>query len=194
MRKRIFFNKTDQMKYISHLDMVRFFERVFNKSNIKVKYSEGYHPRPKMSFGNPVSLGVEAYNEIMDLDLAEEYNDEELLKILNENTPQGFFFHGIEEVAKKSNINTEFETILYMIDGTKEEIEKLRKLFEQESIVEERIKRGKKQIRDLKSKIRSIEILETKINLQLENISPKAFFVLAESNMNKLNIKRLGYR
>ncbi|WP_294658840.1 TIGR03936 family radical SAM-associated protein, partial [uncultured Fusobacterium sp.] len=49
MKKRVYFDKYGEMKFISHLDLLRFFERLFNKAEIPVKYSEGFHPRPKMS-------------------------------------------------------------------------------------------------------------------------------------------------
>ncbi|MGL6132505.1 MAG: TIGR03936 family radical SAM-associated protein, partial [Fusobacteriaceae bacterium] len=55
MKKRIYFNKIEEMKFISHLDLLRFFERVIIKSGIPIKYSQGFHPRPKLSFGNPIS-------------------------------------------------------------------------------------------------------------------------------------------
>ncbi|MGL5577896.1 MAG: TIGR03936 family radical SAM-associated protein, partial [Fusobacteriaceae bacterium] len=80
MKKRVYFNKIQEMKFISHLDLLRFFERVIIKSGIPVKYSQGFHPRPKLSFGNPVSLGTEAYNEIMEMELEREMENDEIFE------------------------------------------------------------------------------------------------------------------
>ena len=46
MKKRVYFDKFGEMKFISHLDLLRFFDRLLKKSQIPVKYSQGFHPRP----------------------------------------------------------------------------------------------------------------------------------------------------
>ena len=111
MKKRIYFDKCGEMKFISHLDLLRFFERLFNKAGIPVKYSEGFHPRPKMSFGNPISLGTEAYNEVMDFEISSEISNEEVLKRLNENAVLGFKVNKVEEVPRKSSIMEELKNV-----------------------------------------------------------------------------------
>ena len=81
--------------------LIKIFERLFNKAEIPVKYSEGFHPRPKMSFGSPISLGTEAYNEIMDFETDAEISNEEVVKRLNESAVLGFKVHKVEEVPRK---------------------------------------------------------------------------------------------
>ena len=66
---RIKFNKKNYLRYISHLDLMRLFQRSFNKANIPIKYSEGFNPHPKFSIGAPLSLGIESNEEYMDIDL-----------------------------------------------------------------------------------------------------------------------------
>ena len=83
MKKRVYFDKYEDMRFISHLDLIRFLERLFKKTNLPIKYSNGFHPRPKMSFGNPISLGTEAFGEIMDIELEEDLSDAEVLRRLN---------------------------------------------------------------------------------------------------------------
>ena len=67
MIKRIYFEKKDEMKYISHRDFLRFLERLFKISKLDIEYSNGFHPRPRMSFGKPISIGEEVFLEPMDI-------------------------------------------------------------------------------------------------------------------------------
>ena len=92
MKKRLFFNKYDDMKYISHLDLLRVMDRLLRRSGVPIKYSQGFHPRPKISLGNPISLGTEAFNEPMDIELREDMTNDELMKRLNSKSVLGFEF------------------------------------------------------------------------------------------------------
>ncbi|MGL5573278.1 MAG: TIGR03936 family radical SAM-associated protein, partial [Cetobacterium sp.] len=80
MKKRITFDKYGEMRFISHLDMLRFADRLLKKAHIPMKYTQGFHPRPKISLGNPVSLGTEAFNELMDIELSEMMTNEEVME------------------------------------------------------------------------------------------------------------------
>lgn len=64
---RFKFTKRLEFKYLSHLDMVRLIERALRRAGIKLKYSQGYNPRPLISFSPPVPLGVESFAEYGDL-------------------------------------------------------------------------------------------------------------------------------
>ncbi len=194
MKKRIYFDKEGDMKFISHLDMIRFLERLFNKAKIRVKYSEGFHPRPKMSFGNPVSLGVEAYDEVMDLELLEEMDNSELLEMMNKYCPEGITFKKIVDVERKASIVNDFEIMIYEIDGEKEVIEKLFNLLNQDEIIEERIKRGKPQKRNLKEKIVDFKMNGETLYLEVKNTSPNAYLKLADVKLAEVKMKKLGYK
>ena len=64
---RIRFAKTDRAKYISHLDINRAFSRAIARAKINLWYTEGFNPRPFMSFSLPLSLGVESLCESVDI-------------------------------------------------------------------------------------------------------------------------------
>ena len=57
------------MKFIGHLDMVRYFQKVMRRSEVDVAYSEGFSPRQKMSFAAPLSVGVLSRGEYFDLEV-----------------------------------------------------------------------------------------------------------------------------
>lgn len=194
MKKRVYFDKCGEMKFISHLDLLRFFERLFNKSDIPVKYSEGFHPRPKMSFGSPISLGTEAYNEIMDFETDSEISNEEVLKRLNENGVLGFKVHKVEEVPRKSSIMEEYTNMLYTVEGDSSDIDKLEELLNRAEILEVREKKGKIVTRNLKERIKSFFRENNVISMEIVNTSPNSYLELAEIEQQAVVIKRLGYK
>jgi radical SAM-linked protein len=193
-KKRIVFDRIGDMKYISHLDTIRFLERLFKKTGIKIKHSEGFHPRPKLSFGNPVSLGDEAYNELMDAEIISELSNERLIEVLNENSPEGFNFKEMYDVPKKSGIANDFDVLIYEIEGTEDQTSSLENLLNKDEIIEIREKRGKTQERNLKEKIFTFKRVENKIFLELYSISPKGLLTLAGLDPKLLKVTRMGYK
>ena len=194
MKKRVYFDKYGEMKFISHLDLLRFFERLFNKAEIPVKYSEGFHPRPKMSFGSPISLGTEAYNEIMDFETDAEISNEEVVKRLNESPVLGFKVHKVEEVPRKSSIMEEFTNMLYTVEGSQEDMDKHEKLFNRNEILEVREKKGKTVTRNLKERLKTFSREGNKISMEIINTSPNSYLEMVGIEQQNVQIKRLGYK
>ena len=84
MKLRVKFSKTGHMKFIGHLDLMRFFQKAIRRSKIDIKYSEGFSPHQIMSFAAPLGLGIESFGEYMDIELvSDEISDIELKNIEN---------------------------------------------------------------------------------------------------------------
>ena len=81
---RFKFSKTGSYKYFSHLDIISIVSRAIRRAKIRVKYSEGFNPKPKMSFGPPTSLGIESNAEYGDIILADDLEPGDLLIRLND--------------------------------------------------------------------------------------------------------------
>ena len=62
----ITFSKMGTICYISHLDLMRMFRRTFKKAGIRLAYSQGFNPHPKMGFAQPLSLGYWGLREMME--------------------------------------------------------------------------------------------------------------------------------
>ncbi len=86
---RLRFSKTGQAKYISHLDTNRVFSRAFARAKINLWYTQGFNPRPYMSFSLPLSLGVESYCENVDIRIIDDLTDEEIKVRVNDALPLG---------------------------------------------------------------------------------------------------------
>ena len=77
MDVRIKFNKIDEVKYISHLDLLRTFNRMLMRSGLKLSYSQGYNPHILLTFAQPSSVGMATKNDCADITLDGEYTKEE---------------------------------------------------------------------------------------------------------------------
>ena len=196
MKKRLFFNKYDEMKYISHLDLLRFMDRILRKCGIPVKYSQGFHPRPKISLGNPISLGTEAFNEPMDIELKEDMTNEELFDKLSEGTVKGFEFVKVIDVDGKSSIVEEYKDMKFIIRGHGSSIEKLKELLEQNEILLTKEKRGKITTKNLKPRVKSYKISNidennSEIIMIIENMSPNSLLKICGIDVADVHITKI---
>ena len=87
MKVRIQFEKHGAIRFTSHKDVVRIFERAFAAAGVPVSYSEGFHPHMRMSFGPPLKTGWESLEEYMDVQL--ETPMDEMAAAVNTKLPDG---------------------------------------------------------------------------------------------------------
>lgn len=190
MKKRLFFNKYDDMKYISHLDLLRVMDRLLRRSGVPIKYSQGFHPRPKISLGNPISLGTEAFNEPMDIELREDMTNDELMKRLNSKSVLGFEFTKVIDIDGKTSIAGEYKEMRYEITGDPSSLERLYNLLSQDEILLIKEKKGKVETKNLKPRIKFFERKGDMINLIIENMSPNSLLNICEVAIKDVAIKR----
>ncbi len=109
MKLRIQFTKHGSMKFIGHLDTMRYFQKAIRRSGIDVTYTGGYSPHQVMAFAHPLGVGVESESEIMDIEVNSfdliggpeaDKNTignerERLLKALNDQMSEGFTIRDI---------------------------------------------------------------------------------------------------
>ena len=89
MKQRVRFTKVGKIRFLSHRDLARIWERSLRRSGIRVAYSEGFSPRPRLSFGLALSTGHESLGEYLDIDLAEDLDPAELPGIVTPSLPDG---------------------------------------------------------------------------------------------------------
>ncbi len=81
---RLLFEKTGNAVWISHLDLMRVFQRAFKRAGLPLTHTQGYNPRPSVSIALPLSVGVESRCELLDFDLyGEKIPNEEIKTRLN---------------------------------------------------------------------------------------------------------------
>ncbi len=81
---RLLFEKTGNAVWMSHLDLMRLFQRAFKRAGLPLTHTQGFNPRPSVSIALPLSVGVESRCELLDFDLdGETVGNEEILARLN---------------------------------------------------------------------------------------------------------------
>lgn len=86
---RLVFQKDGRAVYISHLDLLRTFQRVFLRQGLVLRHSQGYHPHPIISFALPLSVGQSSDCEILDFEVTEDFNGRDIPEKLNPYMPDG---------------------------------------------------------------------------------------------------------
>lgn len=94
MRVRVRFEKNGIMRYVGHLDLMRFFQKAVKRANLPIRYSEGFNPHQIMSFAAPLGVGLTSAGEYMDIDLKEAVPTAVGLTSLNENMVEGLAITG----------------------------------------------------------------------------------------------------
>lgn len=81
---RILFTKSGDAVWISHLDLMRLFQRAFKRAGLALTHTQGYNPRPSVSIALPLSVGVESHCELLDFELeGESTSNDEITSRLN---------------------------------------------------------------------------------------------------------------
>ena len=83
MKVRIKFSKHGAVRYIGHLDIMRYFQKSMRKSGVDIAYSTGYSPHQIMSFAQPLGVGMESDGEYLDIEMASESSCEDITVKLN---------------------------------------------------------------------------------------------------------------
>lgn len=86
------------MKFISHLDLVRLFQRAARRADIPLVISQGFSPRPKISFKRALKLGIESESEEAVFHLNGQISKEDFENRLQAQLPEGIVIKNIEEI------------------------------------------------------------------------------------------------
>jgi len=96
MKVRVKFRKFGSVRFIGHLDVMRFFQKAIRRAELDIAYSAGYSPHQIMSFAAPLGVGLESNGEYMDIELNSVTSSQDMIEKLNEAS-----VHGIEVISMK---------------------------------------------------------------------------------------------
>lgn len=144
---RALFEKTGNAIYISHLDLMRVFQRAFKRAGLPLTHTRGFNPRPSVSIALPLSLGVESGCELLDFDLeGEKIPYEEIMLRLNNALVEGVQVRSVyDEAGKLKNLAFLECTVTLEYDNGIPECahEQIESLFSQQEVtVEKKSKNG----------------------------------------------------
>jgi radical SAM-linked protein len=100
-RLRVIFGIGDAIKYISHLDLLRAWERVLRRAGVPLAYSQGFNPHPRIVIAMPLPVGCTGERERVDLFLDRSLSSSELLAMLAPALPAGISVASAEEAPLK---------------------------------------------------------------------------------------------
>ena len=166
---RVLFEKTGNAVWISHLDLMRLFQRAFKRAGLPLTHTKGFNPRPSVSIALPLSVGVESTCELLDFELdGEQFSCEDVLNRLNLALVDGVRVLSVyENGGKIKNLSLLACTVIMEYDhgipsGAEEAI---RELFARESLtVDKRSKNGVSE-QDIIPMIRRIQITAEDSNI-----------------------------
>ena len=101
MADRLLFSKTGRARYISHLDLMRTFQRAFARAKIPIKHTGGFNPHPFVSIALPLSVGFSSQCEILEFDLLEGTSHAQVPERLTAAMPEGIIVHQCYPVERK---------------------------------------------------------------------------------------------
>lgn len=145
---RLRFSKTGQAKYISHLDTNRVFSRAFARAKINLWYTQGFNPRPYMSFSLPLSLGVESYCENVDIRIIDDLTDEEIKNRVNDALPLGIRIVDVYDDFMDCH-DIVYSDYVYKFEFKDNELalEKIKAVLESDAIMaQKKAKQGKRRV------------------------------------------------
>lgn len=88
-RVRAIYSKTGLLRFLSHLDLGRVFQRAVSRIKVPIAYSQGFHPHPQIAFGPALPVGVEGQREYVDFYLSEQVDIDNFVKNMNDTLPTG---------------------------------------------------------------------------------------------------------
>jgi radical SAM-linked protein len=118
---RIRYTKLGRVAYLGHLDLVRHLPRIFRRAGFEIFYSIGFHPKPDLSFGPALGLGIPSLGEILDVKLVDDLPAEEVARRLRRVSLEGIEILEVARVGEGDRalgrVITESETIARLPAG-----------------------------------------------------------------------------
>jgi radical SAM-linked protein len=171
MRLRIRYSKKGKVRFISHRDVARIWERSLRRVGVSVAYSQGFSPRPKLSFGLALSTGHESEAEFLDLELSDEDGDwtavrgVDLAARLTAALPVGLDVVAVAPVEKGDSLQQAVTSCTWAIEVDDVDREYMDAwvagVLSREEIVVERERKGKPVVEDLRPHVLALDVTGT---------------------------------
>ena len=167
---RMWFGKIDEMGLISHLDLVRLFDRAIRRAALPISFTGGYHPGPRISIANALSLGITSNGEIVDFELSDDIDVEEFRTRLAAQLPEKLPIYKVEDIDLKSpNASRLMDKAEYLITVRVADNPNWQQWLDevnnsQEITWEKFTKSGKKQVINLRDRLFSLSLESSENN------------------------------
>ncbi|MDO9566244.1 MAG: TIGR03960 family B12-binding radical SAM protein [Candidatus Desulfaltia sp.] len=159
---RLFYSKQSHAKYFGHLELVNIFLRALRRAGISVKFTEGFHPMPKVSFEDALPIGMESLNESLSVVVCGSVKPNAVTTSLNKHLPKGLLVKDCQISSSKPDIKRQ-KSATYFVE-LKEgcfDKQKLNDFIKSPDFVKTRVNRkGKVKKIDFKDMVLKINLTE----------------------------------
>ncbi|MCX5998631.1 MAG: TIGR03936 family radical SAM-associated protein [Chloroflexi bacterium] len=118
-RLRLRFSRGDELKYISHLDLMRLWSRALRRAGVSLAYSEGFSPHPRISLAAPLPTGVSSEAELMDINLQKTVSPHFFIKAVRQQLPKGIDLIEVQQIPPTSpSLQSQVRCAEYVVVAT----------------------------------------------------------------------------
>ena len=163
---RLRFAKHGKVRFISHRDVARAFERSLRIAELPLAFTQGFSPRPKVSFGLALSVGHESDAEYLDLELAEPVDLAPLAGVLSDGLPEGIDVTGTAALEERAPALQEAITaVTYRVevpDAPPVALDHaVRGLLARDTVTMTVVRKGRETVEDVRPALRRVEVVST---------------------------------
>ncbi|MGB9722627.1 MAG: TIGR03936 family radical SAM-associated protein [Chloroflexia bacterium] len=165
MRMYIIFARGKPLRFLSHLDMMRLWERALRRAGLPLCYSQGYHPHPRLSLALPLSVGMTAEAEWLEVEFASSVSPEAVWERLQPQLPAGLSLQAVREAPPQAPPlaaqvrGSEVEVEVPQPPPPAEVQERIRRFLEAGAFPVEEEHKGRPRVLDLRPTVETIEMV-----------------------------------
>lgn len=172
MKIRMKFSKTGTMRFIGHLDVMRYFQRLMRRAQVDIRYSEGFSPHQIMSFAQPLGVGDTTEGDYVDIDVLTTEDSETMIRRINAHSSPEIQIRSYVRIAdetRRSNAMANIAAADYLITCRKTPLdgEAFARMMAQESITVLRRTKTKEMEADIRPLILDWQIREEGLYVKL---------------------------
>ena len=201
--------KIGKIRFASHRDIAKVWERSLRRAEIPLVYSEGFSPRPRIAFGLALPTGAESECEYLDFHLDDQKyetsNISSIPELLTRVLPEGITITGMVKMQSKYiSLQQSVTSTVWSIE-VKENIEEVCKWVEtvlnSKELVIERTRKGKQVIDNIRPYIRDIQVeendllkrtsIQAELKTQPRSLRPSEFLAATQPNLTMVKLRRL---
>ena len=200
----VFYSKLGRARYFGHLEMVSIFQRALKRAGILVRFSEGFHPKPKISFDDPLPVGIESRQESFVITVPDSVRPRDVKDRLNDHLPAGLEVIHCQLASRKEPASLR-QRVRYRIAVAEDLFNNVRlKAFDERSdfIITLTDRKGKLKKFDLKDSVincKWFDLRHLELTLQSEpgkTVRPfdvlRHIFGLSDTQVKQARIIKLG--
>ena len=103
-KMKLFYSKREDARFFGHLELVNIINRALRRAGVDLVYSNGFHPMPKISFADPLPMGMEGFEEVLFISVKNDISCDELVRKANRELPEGVCVKRCEVITSKQQI------------------------------------------------------------------------------------------